>query len=466
MPRTTPGWTRTLSQVTGARTALMVPLLHGNHAIGGIALANKSGAEYGPEDERRLMMLAAGAAIDLENARLYHEEQTRREEAEQRRLVAEALGDILGVLNSNRPLQEVLDYIVLRACRLLGTDAGALFRLAPESGILSIQAARGLPDDYVAELTIPLGTGAVGRAVSTRKPVAVLDARDSFAADGLLFGNTKRARHLGQMLSRYRSLLAVPLIVKDEVYGGIALYYPQSREFGEEEVALAVTFGDEAALAIENARLRDQAEQTAVAAERSRLARDLHDAVTQTLFSASLIAEVLPRLWERNPDDGRRRLEELRQLTRGALAEMRTLLLELRPSALTEAALPDLLRQLAEALTGRARIPTTVSVDGECPLPPEVQVPLYRIAQEALNNVAKHSGASSAEIHLECGTDVVRLSISDDGRGFDPSLVGPNHLGLGIMMERAEAIGAELEVTSEPGKGTCVTAVWCHSDSK
>jgi signal transduction histidine kinase len=105
------------------------------------------------------------------------------------------------------------------------------------------------------------------------------------------------------------------------------------------------------------ARLYEQAEEAAVATERNRLARDLHDAVSQTLFSASLIAKVLPRLWERKPEEGRRRLEEVRRLTRGALAEMRTLLLELRPKALVEADLGDLLRQLTEAFIGRARIP-------------------------------------------------------------------------------------------------------------
>jgi signal transduction histidine kinase len=190
------------------------------------------------------------------------------------------------------------------------------------------------------------------------------------------------------------------------------------------------------------------------------LARDLHDAVTQTLFSASLIAEVLPRIWERNPDEGRRRLEELRQLTRGALAEMRTLLLELRPSALVDAALNDLLRQLAESITGWARVPVNVEVEGECTLPPEVKVALYRIAQEALNNVAKHTGASQATVGLQRQPGQVRLRISDDGGGFDPEGVPPESLGLGIMRERAEAIGATLAIGSEVGRGTEVTVVW------
>ena len=207
--------------------------------------------------------------------------------------------------------------------------------------------------------------------------------------------------------------------------------------------------------------LERQMKEKVVIEERSRLARDLHDAVTQTLFSASLIADVLPRIWERNQDEGRRRLEELRQLTRGALAEMRTLLLELRPAALAEAELGDLLRQLAESVTGRARVAVEVQETGACDLPPGVKVALYRIAQEALNNVARHAGASQARVTFACGPqEPVSLRIRDDGRGFDPASVPPEHLGLGIMQERAAAIGARLTIESEVGGGTEVAVEW------
>jgi two-component system nitrate/nitrite sensor histidine kinase NarX len=217
---------------------------------------------------------------------------------------------------------------------------------------------------------------------------------------------------------------------------------------------------NQAAVAIENARLYEQAQELAVVQERNRLARDLHDAVTQTLFSASLIADVLPRLWERDPDEGRHRLEELRELTRGALAEMRTLLLELRPAALADAGLGDLLRQLAESITGRARVPVTVAVEGQRPLPLDVKVALYRIAHEALNNVAKHAGASQATVSLCCQPKQIELRVSDDGRGFDSESIPPESLGLGIMRERAEDIGATLTVESEIEHGTEVMVVW------
>jgi signal transduction histidine kinase/ligand-binding sensor domain-containing protein len=208
-----------------------------------------------------------------------------------------------------------------------------------------------------------------------------------------------------------------------------------------------------------NELLREKATQDAVAAERTRLARDLHDAVTQTLFSATLIADVLPDLWEKNRSEGDRRLQELRQLTRGALAEMRTLLVELRPNALVEIPLPTLLRQLTDALIGRARIDIQLRCNGEKKLPADVQVGLYRIAQESLNNIIKHSRATQAVVTLAMA-DTVRLTVSDNGAGFDPSIVTPDHIGLRIMRERAESIGAQFRIDSQPGEGTQISVIW------
>jgi signal transduction histidine kinase len=210
-------------------------------------------------------------------------------------------------------------------------------------------------------------------------------------------------------------------------------------------------------------RLYAQAQRTAQLEERQRLARELHDAVTQTLFSSSLIADVLPRLWERDPGEARRRLDELRELTRGALAEMRTLLYELRPTALTEAPLGDLLRPLVDATIGHAHLPIALTVEGQSSsdaLPSDVQVALYRIGQEALNNVVKHARASHSAVTLIYRADGVELSVRDDGQGFDPSQRPPGHLGLGNMSERAADVGIELTIASQPGIGTNVTANW------
>ena len=169
-----------------------------------------------------------------------------------------------------------------------------------------------------------------------------------------------------------------------------------------EELSLLTAIGQQVGVAMENAHLYEQAGQTATTTERNRLARELHDAVTQTLFSANLIADVIPRIWERSPEEGLHSLEELRQLTRGALAEMRTLLLEMRPETLERSEIKPLLTQLADAFVGRVRVPVSLVLEGDCELTQEVKLVLYRVAQEALNNIAKHSGAKHVELQLTC----------------------------------------------------------------
>jgi PAS domain S-box-containing protein len=207
--------------------------------------------------------------------------------------------------------------------------------------------------------------------------------------------------------------------------------------------------------------IMDRAREEAVTAERSRLARELHDAVTQTLFSTTLTAEVLPQIWEKDPKEGQKKLTELRELTRGALAEMRTLLMELRPDALADAELKDLLRHLTNAFIARARIPIQFTVEGCVEPPLAVKIAFYRVAQEALNNIAKHSEANIVALSLKCQEEILVLIVQDDGQGFDPDrAAGADHFGLHIMQERAEQIGARLEVKSRIGQGTQVKMLW------
>ena len=371
--------------------------------------------------------------------------QERTHEIERRRQVSDSLRDILAVLNSNRPLQEILDHIVVQASRLLKADASAIYQVQEGDKPIIIEASWGLSHQQLADAYSPQMTRVVNQAVNGSQPVTA-------STDG-----ASPVRLPGQ---DYCAQLAVPLNIKEAVYGGLMLYYVEPRKFSAEEIELAVMFGDQAVLAIENARLRAQAERTAVTAERNRIARDLHDSVTQTLFSATLIAEVLPRLVQRDVEESTRRLEELRQLTRGALAEMRTLLLELRPATLTEVSIQELLRQLTEAASGRARIPIEVHIEGTSQLPSDVKIAFYYVAQEALNNVAKHARAHDVSLTLHSYADRARLSVRDDGQGFDATRVTPEHLGLAIMRERTESINGILDIVSAPGVGTEIRVTW------
>jgi two-component system nitrate/nitrite sensor histidine kinase NarX len=264
----------------------------------------------------------------------------------------------------------------------------------------------------------------------------------------------------GILLEGVRSWMWVPLAIKGHVIGAIGVAHAERNYFTAHDADLALTVANQAAITMVNAELYENAQTLAALQERQRLARNLHDAVNQSLFSAGLIAEVLPRLWERDPEDGRQSLEDLRRLTRGAQADMRLLLAELLPSTLTDAELGDLLRLLGNALAGRTNIPINVSVVGEGKLPGDVQVALYRLCQEGLNNIARHAGSSQVDIQLQFESGGVEIRVRDDGRGFDPKQTAPGHYGLVMMRERAAAMGAKLSITSQPGHGTEIVIRW------
>lgn len=268
------------------------------------------------------------------------------------------------------------------------------------------------------------------------------------------------------LLEGMRSWMWVPLAVKSRIIGGVGVAHEKRNYFTPHHTDLALSVANQAAITMINAELYGNAQELAVLEERQRLARNLHDAVNQSLFSAGLIAEVLPRLWDRDQGEARRSLEDLRKLTRGAMAEMRALLAELRPSTLTDAELGDLLRLLGNAFTGRTNIPATVTVKGEGVLPAEVQVAIYRVCQEALNNVAKHAEAAGVDIALKHEESAIELNIRDDGRGFDPQQTESGHYGLSMMRERAEGVGAQFLIRSQPGQGTELAVRWKEVEKK
>jgi len=234
-----------------------------------------------------------------------------------------------------------------------------------------------------------------------------------------------------------------------------------------------------------------QVAEQAAAAERTRLAHELHDTVTQEIYSAGLLADSITRNWQEHRAEAEQALMELPGVIRGALAGLRVLLLELRPATLDDLPLSALLRQLAEAMSTRAKVPIAVRLNGkgasdgadgadaaEPALPPAVKVVFYRVAQEALVNAAKYAKARAIRVQLRTrgagksrGTSIqgrgtpgtwssIELAITDDGRGFDPSAITAGHFGLAIMRERADGVGATLAVRSQPGQGTQIVAAW------
>jgi signal transduction histidine kinase len=215
---------------------------------------------------------------------------------------------------------------------------------------------------------------------------------------------------------------------------------------------------EELALAVES--MAERLDEQAAQEERIRLARDLHDSITQALFAAALKAEVLSGS-EALPGDLAATADEVRRLTRGALAQMRTLVMELLSEDYEDVPIDHLLRNVAEAMEARARISVDLTLNGdEAALPPALHSTVYRVTQEALNNVARHSRAHHVSVDLHTEPGQVRLQVHDDGCGFEVGTEPPGHLGLRSMRERACEAGAELWILSAPGEGTYVILDW------
>jgi two-component system nitrate/nitrite sensor histidine kinase NarX len=363
-------------------------------------------------------------------------------------------------------------------------EKAGLFALTDST--LSALALRGTwQEEPTAFLPIHLeGPQTVTALLNAHRPIRISDVgSDDPAAVSLRRLLTGEAAVLLQGVGAW---MWVPLAVKGRILGGLGLAHSHQDYFTPHQAALTLSMADQVAITMVNAELYERARTLAALQERQRLAQNLHDAVNQSLFSAGLIAEVLPRLWELDPVEARASLQDLRRLTRGALAEMREMLAELRPSVLSDSSLSDLLRQLAYVFTGRTNVPASLTTTGEHILPADIQVALYRICQEAFNNIAKHAEASNVEVDLKYDTSPAQVSssgrlggvpqerqvnsvemrIRDDGRGFDASQpAASGHYGLVMMRERAEAVGARMTVTSRPGHGTEVTLLW-QSDSE
>jgi PAS domain S-box-containing protein len=438
----------------GCRQVVTLPLMAKGKLVGAINLGTHTPRTFAPEQLSLLSAIGQQIGVAMENARLYEAEQGRREEAERRRHVAEGMREILAVLNSRQSLPDILDFIATQTCRLLDSNAAAILRL--DDGVLRIQAACGLDADYARGMAMPLGQGNAGRALALHRPeiVDLTVVAQRVPPEGMPAEPQKSL--LGRLVQEFRAILSVPLVVQGQDYGAITAYYRDTREFSEEDLRLATGVADQAALAVESARLREQAEQAAAMEERSRLARALHDSVTQCLYSVTMYTEAAARLMPPG-HEASEYLREARDTAQEALREMRLMIYQLRPPILEKGGLAVALQVRLDAVERRGGIHAELMVEGEERLPPTIQVELYQIAQEALNNALKHAHARQVRVLLHFGQAATQLKVQDDGVGFDLALArAGGGLGLPGLAERAQKIGARLEIDSAPGCGTQV----------
>jgi signal transduction histidine kinase len=255
-----------------------------------------------------------------------------------------------------------------------------------------------------------------------------------------------------------RSFLGVPIVSKGEIIGAFYLTDKKGGRravFSDLDQQLIQTLAAHAAIAIENARLYERSRELSIVEERNRLARELHDAVNQTLFSIALTADASALLVDEEPGRASEQMKTVRQLARDAMEEMRSLIFELRPAELGADGLVPTLRKHVEVLRRVHGTEIELDVEGERQLEAALEQEVFRIAQEALTNALKHARAGRLEVRMDFPDQRLRLCVSDDGAGFDPD--GPSargKLGLVSMRERAQALGGDLHVESRPGAGT------------
>jgi PAS domain S-box-containing protein len=314
-----------------------------------------------------------------------------------------------------------------------------------------------LADQRAEDVIAAITGGSIVIGEVPGKPVVVLDAPSVWEADPIIGDFAASLKGLDWHAGVY-----VPLSWENRVFGLFAVYLPTGVPGpSEAELAFYTALANHAAVVVVNARLTHQVRQAATAAERARLARELHDSVSQGLFSMTMHARAAQLAMTQTSLDADgalgRSIAELSDLTRGALAEMRALIFELRPAAVAEEGLVAALRKQAAALSARDQ--AMITMDGpeeRLDLDAEVEEHLYRIASEALHNVVRHSGAMGATISVSAQAGALRLEVRDDGSGFDQAGEYPGHLGLSTMAERAATIGADFALTSAPGNGTTV----------
>jgi PAS domain S-box-containing protein len=445
------------------RSWLAVPLIAGDRVTGVITLSRSEPGYYTAQHADLAMAFAAQAAVALENARLFERERAAQASAEHRLERATALGEITQRLLTATDRDTVLRVVAEAAHRLSGglsafiamVDPGRRLRFAAGAGPLAATLEATFPAVDLRDAA--LAATAVGSVLVNGVTAVEEDSAAWPVASGA--GDDSPVSGRG-------AFIAAPLQIGDDVAGLLWVGERRPRAFSMEEQALVEALADQAALAVEHDRLGARGREAAVLEERARLARDLHDSVTQSLFSLGMLAGAARTQYARNATTVDATLERIADLAQESLAEMRALLLELRPLALEAGGLGAALVKLAESFRGRSGIDIAYAADTDARSTPEAETAVFRIAQEALANAIRHAYATKISVRLSCVDGGLVTTVTDDGIGFDPAKppvkerdVTSGGMGLRSMQERATAAGIDLHIDSGPGHGTTVRLI-------
>ncbi|HVE92474.1 MAG TPA: GAF domain-containing sensor histidine kinase [Actinomycetota bacterium] len=479
-----PGVEHPIARTFEARSAMFAPLVEDGKAVGVLAVAHGEANRFSGEDLDLLELFANLASVALRNADLFEaqkraaethatiaaEAQTKELEAQRRLLQLRSLHEVGAALVSEVVPNQVLRLIAERAMEVTGARSATIGRRCADN-TLCLEVAVGRGATKARNAFVPIEGSVSGQTMTSGRAHLVEDVEAHAGVEHPI------ARALDA-----RSAMFAPLFDEGETVGVLAVAHGQASRFSRDDLGVLELFADLASMALHNAHLFEAQQEASRAEkqlalataeaeskgrllsgvinaqeeERARLARDLHDTGAQALTSVLLGLKVAEQ--GKSVEEIRRRIDEMRDLTSEAIREIRQIAVSLRPPVLDDLGLEAALDRLTSDFESRSGIKTRVRLSGcGSALDSDVQTALYRVVQEALNNAAKHSRASTVSIHTEESESGFRLWVRDDGQGFDASK-RTEGLGLGLegMRERAELAGGHLTVTSAPGRGTTV----------
>lgn len=379
-----------------------------------------------------------------------------RDETATQRLArkAEAMVQIVSSMALAGSLEATLDALARTVVRATGGMACGVVLMDDDLKRALMTGTYGLSPQHIAGMRAAVRAGAPPpglQAVAEKQPVVRLNARNEMLADQRYAPVHDAARR-----AAWDAIVSVPLRYWGRVIGALNMFYPSGRIPGQSEVDFLTAIADQAAVAAENARLFVEARDKAALEERQRLARELHDSVSQALYGIALGARTAQTWLERDPAKAAEPIGYVLSLAEAGLTEMRALIFELRPESLEAEGLVAVLNRLVEAIRARHGLDAHAALPEEPDAPLEVKEAIYRIVQEGLHNIVKHAKATKVDLRLNRDDEGFWVELTDDGKGFDAEGTFPGHLGLRSMRERAEHLGGSMEISSAPGDGTRV----------
>ncbi len=445
----------------GIHSSLAIAIFQHDVLIGELGLDIVMRTQLWSEDVLRVIEVVAdliGNALTRKRdaQALQHEHDLLEMRVVERTNEINKLLDVSKTVNSTLELQPLLNLILDQLKGVVDYDALAISEFNETAskillfeGPMAVQPT-ALTWSYDVEQDVH-----ITELIVHRSPLIVPDVRAETP-----FAQAVRWRYtqIGARVPDYMtSILYVPLVVRDRVIGIMALYSAAIQFYTPHHAQLAIAFANQAAVAIENARLYEQAVQSAALTERSRLARELHDSVSQALFGIVLGARTVLHNSRKADSKILEPMEYVMKLSEAALAEMRALIFELRPESLQNEGLLIAFQKQAEALCARHRIDVQTDLGNhEPPISLSAKEALYRIGLEAVQNTIKHAAASRIDLRLRVLNEHVVLEVHDNGRGFDMADRFPGHFGLSTMRERAEQLGGIFDLSSTINQGTTV----------